>query len=373
MFLDRAASILFESHRHMSREQIQNASRIVVKLGTGILTDSNNRPDTRQLRRIVRQVAALKEMGKEVILVSSGAVGAGMARLGMEKRPSILAELRACAAAGQANLINAYDRMFASSGIATAQILLTHEDLRHQERHLNARDTIVTLLRRGVVPIINENDTVSCKELKFGDNDRLSALVACLVPADALVILTTVDGVIKDFGKSKAKLLKTIAKIDHDIVDMAKGTMSDTATGGMSAKIAAAKIVIRSGIPLVIAGGRKKDNLIKLAEGKEVGTVFLPRESKLKGRKRWIAFFHHPKGTIRVDDGARDALRKNGKSLLAPGVIKVSGRFTSGDVVAICDLEGTEFARGITDWTSKEVKAETGDGAVVHRNNLVIL
>ncbi len=357
----------------MSRTKLKEATRIVVKLGTGILTDSQNRPDTRQLRSLVRQVATLMAQGREVMLVSSGAVGAGMGRLGIEKRPTDLAQLRACAAAGQAQLMNAYDRLFAAEGLKTAQVLLTHEDLRHHERHLNARDTLVTLLGHGVVPIINENDTVSCTELKFGDNDRLSALVACLVPADALVILTSVDGVIRNFGEENEELLREVDKIDSSLVRSAKGTMSDTATGGMSAKIEAARIVMRSGIPLVIAPGRKKKVLQEVFEGDGIGTLFQASDSKLKGRKRWIAFFHHPKGVLSVDEGAKEALRKNGKSLLLPGIRKVTGTFSKGDVVSICDMDGTEFARGMAEWSSKTVKGGRRSSIIVHRNNLVIL
>jgi glutamate 5-kinase len=201
--------------------------------------------------------------------------------------------------------MSTYEALFEKFGLSIAQVLLTHDDLAHHERHLNARNTLVTLLHRGVVPIINENDAISFTELKFGDNDKLSALVACLLPADLLVILTTVDGMIENFGKANAKIINVIENLSANIEKMAKGTSSETAVGGMASKLQAAKIVIRSGIPLVIASGRKKDVLESILSCKDEGTMFVAQPTKLAGRKRWIAFFHHPKGTLLVDDGAK--------------------------------------------------------------------
>jgi glutamate 5-kinase len=258
--------------------------------------------------------------------------------------------------------------------VAVAQVLLTHEDLEHHERHLNARNALVTLLGRNVVPIINENDVVSITELKFGDNDKLSALVASLLPADLLVILTTAEGVIENFGKANARTLSTIERIDARVERMAGGTDSATAVGGMASKIEAAKIVVRSGIPLVIASGKKKGVLARVISGNEEGTLFVPRPAKLQGRKRWIAFFHYPHGALFVDVGAKKALREGGKSLLPPGVARCEGDFDAGEVVRICDLDGTEFARGIAGFGSDEIKARKLQRVeVVHRNNLVIL
>jgi glutamate 5-kinase len=252
--------------------------------------------------------------------------------------------------------------------------LLTHDDLEHHERHLNARNTLVTLLGRGVVPIINENDAVSFTEIKFGDNDKLSALVASLLPADLLVILTTVDGVIENFGKANPKTISVIEKIDSTIEKLAGGTDSETAVGGMASKIQAAKIVVRSGIPLVIASGKKKNVLAKILAGENEGTLFVAPPTKLQGRKRWIAFFHHPQGALFVDDGAKLALREKGKSLLPPGVARCEGEFAAGDVVRICDLNGTEFARGIVKFSAAEVRGrKLARIEVVHRDDLVIL
>ncbi|HSH93973.1 MAG TPA: glutamate 5-kinase, partial [Roseimicrobium sp.] len=316
----------------MRSDWLKSVSRIVVKLGTGVLTDSKKQPDMAQFGQLVKQMAALQKAGKEVVLVTSGAVGAGMGVLGFQKRPSELADLQACAAVGQSRLMSTYEKLFAQYGLGVAQVLLTHEDLRHHERHLNARNTLVTLLSHGVIPIINENDAVSFTELKFGDNDKLSALVASLLPADLLVILTTVDGVIEGYGTPKAELLKTIEKIDDRIEKMAGGTTSVTAVGGMTSKIQAAKIAMRSGVPLVIASGRKPTVLADIIAGREEGTIFLAQTNKLKGRKRWIAFFHYPKGSLFVDDGAREALRSGGKSLLLPGVVRSEGAFSAQDV-----------------------------------------
>jgi glutamate 5-kinase len=356
------------------RESIKTAARIVVKLGTGVLTDSRKQPDPAQLEQLVAQVAALRKSGKEIVLVTSGAVGAGMGALGYAKRPAELAELQACAAVGQSRLMAMYAELFARHNLHVAQVLLTHDDLEHHERHLNARNTLVTLLGRGVVPIINENDAVSFTEIKFGDNDKLSALVASLLPADLLVILTTVDGVIENFSKANPKTISVIEKIDSTIEKLAGGTDSDTAVGGMASKVQAAKIVVRSGIPLVIASGKKKNVLMRVLAGDDEGTLFVASPTKLQGRKRWIAFFHHPQGALFVDDGAKLALREKGKSLLPPGVARCEGEFAAGDVVRICDLNGTEFARGIAKFSAAEVRGrKLARVEVVHRDDLVIL
>ena len=358
----------------MPRDSLKTAQRLVVKLGTGVLTDRRKQIDPAQLGQLVAQIAAQRKAGKEIVIVSSGAVGAGMGVLGYEKRPAELAELQACAAVGQSRLMAHYGELFAKHDLHVAQVLLTHEDLEHHERHLNARNTLVTLLGRGVVPIINENDAVSLAELKFGDNDKLSALVASLLPADLLVILTTVDGVLENFGKANPKTISTIEKIDVEVEKLGGGTSSETAVGGMKSKIEAAKIAVRSGIPLVIASGKKKGALANILTGEDEGTLFVAQSNKLQGRKRWIAFFHHPKGAIFVDNGAKKALREDGKSLLPPGVSRCEGNFEAGDVVRICDLDGTEFARGIARFGAAEIREKKlARVEIVHRDDLVIL
>jgi glutamate 5-kinase len=358
----------------MRRELLKDVGRIVVKLGTGVLTDRQRQTDQEQMAQLVAQVSEQCKSGKEVVLVSSGAVGAGMGVLGYQKRPSDLAEMQACAAVGQSRLMAAYQKLFSAHGLSVAQLLLTHEDLEHHERHLNARNSLITLLRHGIVPIINENDVVSFTELKFGDNDRLSALVASLLPADLLVILTTVDGVIENFGKANPKTIPIIERIDAALETMAGGTNSPTAVGGMKSKIQAAKIAVRSGIPLVIASGRKKQALARVVAGEQEGTLFVPHTTRLRGRKRWIAFFHHPRGALFVDAGARKALRENGRSLLPPGVARCEGEFEAGEVVRICDLDGMEFARGIAGFEAEQIRSrQLKRVEIVHRNNLVIL
>lgn len=357
----------------MHRAPLADAIRIVVKLGTGVLTDSRKQPDLAQMGQLVSQIARIRAQGKEVVIVTSGAVGAGMGVLGYDKRPGDLSELQACAAVGQSRLMAIYEKLFAQAGFHVGQVLLTHDDLEHHERHLNARNTLVTLLRNGVVPIINENDAVSITELKFGDNDRLSALVACLLPADALIILTTVEGLIANFGKPDARIVTEVENLDSSVEEMAFGTTSATAVGGMASKLQAAKIVVRSGIPMVIASGTRNDALAQVLSGGDIGTLFVAQPARLAGRKRWIAFFHRAKGALFVDDGAKGALREKFKSLLAPGIARCEGEFAAGDVVRICDLDGTEFARGICDVDAATLKARQAGDVVVHRDNLVIL
>lgn len=358
----------------MRGEILKDVSRVVVKLGTGVLTDEQKQLHPPQMEQLVGQIAAQRKAGNEMVVVTSGAVGAGMGALGFDKRPATLADLQACAAVGQSRLMSMYQTLFGKFNLHVAQVLLTHDDLQDHDRHLNARNTLISLLQRGVIPIINENDAVSFTELKFGDNDKLSALVASLLPADLLVILTTVDGVIENFGTTTANVISTIEQIDDKVEELAGGTTSTTAVGGMISKIQAAKIVARAGIPLVIASGKKPDGLKRIVNGETEGTLFVPQPTKLKGRKRWIAFFHHPKGSLFVDDGAKRALREGGKSLLAPGISRAEGTFSAGDIVRICDVNGTEFARGISRFSGSEISSSVKKGVeVVHRDDLVIL
>jgi glutamate 5-kinase len=358
----------------LMRNELVNAKRIVVKLGTAVLTDERKQPDLSQMGQLVRQLAAQRRAGKEVVIVTSGAVGAGMGVLGFDKRPESLAEQQACAAIGQSRLMATYEKLFSEYQLHVAQVLVTHADLQHQERHRNARNTLTTLLRRGVIPIINENDAVSTTELKFGDNDKLSALVAVLLPADLLIILTSVDGVMENFGAPDAHRISEIPEIDKRIEEMAGGTTSATAVGGMKSKITAAKIVVRSGVPLVIAPGHSTTIIEEIVRGDDVGTLFHPKTSKLRGRKRWIAFFHHPHGTLIVDDGAKHALVENGKSLLPPGVTRCEGQFEANEIVSICDLSGAEFARGLAAYSAADIcEHKIAGGEIVHRDDLVIL
>ncbi len=358
----------------MRRKWLKGVTRLVVKLGTGVLTDARKQPDFLQLVQLVAQVARQRQAGREVVLVTSGAVGAGMGVLGLTRRPSRLHELQACAAIGQSRLMAMYADLFAKFDLHVGQVLLTHADLEDHDRHLNARNTLLTLLARGVVPIINENDVVSVEELRFGDNDRLSALVASLLPAHLLVILTSVDGVLDGFGGAQPRVIPLVEQVDSSLQQLARGTRSETAIGGMITKLEAARIVMRAGIPAVIANGRKADVLERLLAGEEEGTLFAPRGELLPSRKRWIAFFHHPRGTLIVDEGARRALCEQGRSLLRPGVIGIEGNFGRGDVVRICDAAGREFARGQVGCDAAALRSPPGpDREVVHRDHLVIL
>src|SRR5579859_6666154 len=290
-------------------EILGKVNRIVIKLGTGLLTDAQNHLSLEHIEGLVAQVAALHKQKKQIIIVSSGAIGAGMAELGLKQRPKKLDELQAAAAIGQSKLMAVYDKLFSGFGITVAQVLLTHDDLKNRTRHLNAHNTLATLLTHGVVPVINENDTVSVDEIKFGDNDRLGALTATLIDADLLIILSHVDGLL---DKEKRVVL-VVASVTREIESLAGGTDRATSVGGMKSKIDAAKIVTRAGTPLIIANGERANVVRDILTGEDVGTIFLPHTDKLASRKRWIAFFQRPSGTVVVDNGARQAVCDNGK------------------------------------------------------------
>jgi glutamate 5-kinase len=351
----------FDKHLSVKlREQLfASTRRLVVKFGTGLLTDTANRLSPARIERLAGQIAGLQQQGRQVVLVSSGAIAGGMAALNLKQRPKELRELQACAAIGQGKLMAAYDAAFARAEIHVAQVLLTHDDLRHRDRHLNARNTLDALLSRGVVPVINENDTVAVEEIKFGDNDRLGALTATLIDADLLVILSHVEGLLD----REKRLVPVVPAITREIEALAGGTDRVTSVGGMKSKIDAAKIVMRAGIPMVIADGDRADVLAGILAGEEVGTLFLPKTGKLASRKRWIAFFQKPVGVLVVDNGAKQAICTAGKSLLAKGVVRTDGQAGVGDVVSIHDAAGVEFARGL-------VRA---GAVIVHRDDLVVL
>jgi len=351
----------------LRHEILGKVNRIVIKLGTGLLTDAQNHLALRQIEGLVAQVAALHAQKKQIIIVSSGAIGAGMAELGLKQRPKRLDELQAAAAIGQSKLMAVYDELFGKFGITVAQVLLTHDDLKDRTRHLNAHGTLATLLAHGVVPIINENDTVAVEEINFGDNDRLGALAATLIDADLLIILSHVEGLLEGEGH----VIPAVPEITREIEALAGDTDRATSVGGMKSKIEAGKIVTRVGIPLVIASGERPNVLRDILAAEDVGTIFLPHTDKLASRKRWIAFFQHPAGVLTVDDGAKQALCANGKSLLAKGIVASEGKFDEGDVVSIRDKNQIEFARGLTKVASIQIKSATG--VVIHRDDMVIL
>ncbi|MBM3249821.1 MAG: glutamate 5-kinase [Candidatus Omnitrophica bacterium] len=350
----------------------KNYKRIVVKVGSSLMSAEKGRLDTALIREITHQVAGLVKEGREVVLVSSGAIAMGMSILNLESRPKELSQLQAAAAIGQHELMDLYRRFFKDENLTCAQVLLTWEDFDNRKRYLNAKNTLSTLLKLKSVPVINENDTVSTDEIRFGDNDRLSALVATLANADLLVILSDVDGLL-DRDKT---VVRVVEKITLQIKALACPTKGRTCVGGMVTKIEAAGIATNSGIPCVIANGRRRDIITSCAKEAQVcGTLFLPKDIYLAARKRWIAFGTKTKGKITVDQGAKRALLDN-KSLLSVGVTAVSGSFASGSTVSVIDQEKNEFARGKVSLSSEQlekVKGERTEKEVIHRDNIVIL
>lgn len=356
---------------------------IVVKVGTSVLT-KDNLLEAAQLKNIVAQVSVLKKMGIDVVLVTSGAIGAGMGLLGMTSRPKQLQQLQAVAAIGQSHLMKLYGAFFKAKHLLTAQVLLTQDDLRDRTRYLNAKHTLKKLLDYNAIPIINENDTVSTEEIRFGDNDRLSSLVANLVEADILIILSDIDGL---YSPKTKRIIPTVMQITSEIEKFASDTAKQISVGGMITKLQAAKIVITSGITCVIANGRRPDVLLRIVNGKKEGTVFLPKFDKMAAKKRWIAFSTKPQGRIKVDSGAKEAITANNKSLLPIGILSCEGKFGTGDVISIIDIQDKEFARGIVNYSCKDLDRIKGLKSnqseqmlgrkccpeVIHKDNLVVL
>lgn len=372
----------------MERKQLfSGIRRLVVKVGTNVLTSEDGNLDKGRIGHLSSQISELVNSEREVVLVSSGAITAGMAALGLKQKPKTIPEEQAAAAVGQGRLMRIYNECFGKRGHSVGQVLLTQADLRDRRRYLNARNTILTLLRSGVVPIVNENDTVAVDELyfgnRFGDNDILSALVTNLVEAQVLIILTDVDGLLSEGGR---ELIDMVERVTPSLESHAKRTKSVFGKGGMVSKIKAAKIVTESGERVVIANGKQAGILRKIMRGERVGTFFLPRGKKISGRKRWIAFTLETHGILIVDEGARRAL-KNGKSLLPSGIKSMDGRFKAGDAVGLRDEMKKEFARGLVNYSSEEVKRIMGAKTkeigsilgyksydeVIHRDNLVMM
>ncbi len=362
--------------------------RLLVKVGSGVIAEPEGGLNEKKIREIVEEIAYLKRSGVNVILVSSGAIACGMSILGIRKRPSEIPKRQALAAVGQAHLIRTYEKFFNNHGIKVGQVLLTRDDVEHRRRYLNAKNAITELLKMGIVPIINENDTVMVEEIKFGDNDKLSALVSIMMEVDLLVMLSTVDGLYtSDPSKdSKAELIEVVDAMDLQRPDFCtlKGC-SYLGSGGMESKVMAISQVVASGIPAVIAKGRP-DVLKDILKGEAVGTFFIPSEKRIMGKKRWIAFATHPSGKIIIDEGAYVAICKRGKSLLPSGVIDVEGKFDVGDVVSCVTVDGKEVARGLVNYPShdleriKGLKSSDIEGVlgykhsdeVIHRDNMVI-
>jgi len=366
--------------------------RIIVKLGSGTLTDASLGLRERTIRSLAAQVSGLsKSRGLEVVIVTSGAIAAGRKKLGIADRPRTIALKQAAAAVGQTTLMRAYERAFEKRGQKVGQLLLTHEDFENRERYLNAKNTLETLLSRGIVPIINENDTVATEEIRLGDNDHLAALVTQLMGADLLILLTDSEGLYtRDPHRfSDARRIPLLERIDDELVKTAGGRQGGpVGTGGMATKLLAARLVSAWGTPVVIASGLSRRSLLDVLDGKEVGTLILPTgTAKASRRKLWIAHARQPHGTIAVDEGAKKVLLEGGKSLLPAGVLGATGAFRRGDAVSISDRRGRVFARGITSWSSEQVEKGRGrksaevrsilgedvPSEVVHRDNLMIL
>lgn len=346
---------------------------LVIKVGSSLISSKDNRINVKYLQSIVSQIDELFNNDKRVILVSSGAIACGMSLLKIRKRPKDIAGLQAAAAAGQSELMGIYRKLLRRHSRLCAQILLTWEDFEDRARYLNVKQTIFKLLDSGILPIVNENDTVSTDEIRFGDNDKLSSLVASLVDADLLLILSDVDGL---YRLPKKELIKRVDEITPEINRLCCKSKREVCVGGMSSKIEAIKTATNSGIPAVIANGKSKDVLIRVASGERVGTFFSHKEDKLRARKRWIAYGVRTKGAIIVDDGAKDALVEKGKSLLSVGVVGVKGDFKENETVSIVDRKDFEFARGKVNFSAKDLASHKGvqlKREVVHRDNLVIL
>ena len=333
-------------------------SRVVIKLGTGLLSAGDGNIRGERISQICSGIEQLKQQGTEVIVVSSGAVGLGMGKLGLESRPTELSLLRSCASIGQSELMHAWKSAFSNHGILTAQILLTRGDFNQQKRSRKVHETIDNLLSRGVVPVINENDSVSDEELKFGDNDVLSALLASLCFAELLIILTTAKGLMTH--ANSGVLVPFVSEITPEIEGMAKGTTSSTAVGGMATKIEAAKVATKSGCAVFIGSGETPGRLPQIIEGKAEGTFFAPAGLDLNQRKKWLAFFPSPKGSIEIDQGACEAILDKGASLLASGIVRSSGLFGRSEVVSIINPRGKIIARGITRFASHELEQVIG-------------
>ena len=363
--------------------QKKNLKRIVVKVGTRVLTDKNNRIDRKVIKSLADQISLLRDKGLEVIVVSSGAIGAGLGILGLKKKPKSLSELQAIASVGQNHLMDMYNDYLNKKGYVAGQILLTQEDFNDRRRFLNIRYTLNTLLKYKAVPIINENDSVSTEEIKTGDNDRLSSLVADLANADMLIVLTDVEGL----NNADGKLVKEVDQITGSVKSWCRGKGCEESTGGMLTKLDAVKNATHSGILGVIARGKRKNVILDIIKGLDVGTRFNAQKKSLKARKRWIAFTKKSKGSIIVDNGAAKALSEKNKSLLPGGITGIKGKFSDGDVVEIVDLSKSIIARGVTNYSSDEIlklkgkkssqiEAELGYkdyDEVVHRDNLAVI
>jgi glutamate 5-kinase len=373
----------------MRDELLTRARRIVVKIGSRLIASRATGLRLEQIERLADEIAVLRTSGREVVVVSSGAIVSGIKKLQLKEYPKTLPVKQAAAAVGQSRLMWAYEKAFERLGIQAAQILLTHEDLADRRRFLNARNTLTSLIGFGVLPIVNENDTVAVDEIRVGDNDTLASEVAHLVDADLLVILSDVDGLYTDDPQKNpsAKLIPLISEITEEVERRAGGSSTFEGTGGMATKVRAAKQVGEYGVATLIVNGERAGLLSSVLAGGPGGSLFLARERRLTSRKHWIAFTLRPRGQVHLDHGAVDALTKRGKSLLASGIVEVTGQFEAGDPVSCLDTDGKEFAKGLVNFSSdllmrikglktQDIQQQIGlqeYEEVIHRDNLVIL
>ncbi len=372
-----------------TRRALSRVRRLVVKVGSGLITRPGQGPSGGVIARLAADLAELIKDHREVALVSSGAIATGMARLRLPARPRSIPEKQAAAAVGQSVLMWHYEQAFKKHGIQVGQVLLTGQDISDRGRYLNARNTLLALLDFGVLPVVNENDTVAVDEIKVGDNDNLAALVAHLIDADLLVLLTDVDGLYTGDPRRDptARRLEIVDAITEDIQRLVFDATNHVSVGGMSTKLQAAQKASASGIPMVIASGSEPGVLQRLLKGEGLGTYFQPRDDRLAARKRWIAFAVPPQGRLVVDAGAKRALTERGKSLLPSGLAEVEGEFAAGAVVALAEVDGQEFARGLVNYDAGELRKIRGEKTkeiektlgykgvdeVIHRDNLVVL
>jgi glutamate 5-kinase len=377
------------SNKDIRRKILGKVKRIVVKVGSSILASVENGLHYEVFSHLSKEISDLKRQGYEIVLVSSGAIAAGMEKLGYKTRPQDITQKQATAAVGQTRLMNIYESSFSRYQQMVAQVLLTHDDLSHRRRFLNARNTLLTLLELGIIPVINENDTVVVDEIKFGDNDNLSALITNLIGADLLLILTDIDGLCDSDPRVNphARCIPLVEDIDMDMEGIVGETTSQMSVGGMISKIQAARKASRFGIPTVVAQGTKEGVLRQILKGKEVGTLILPKGEALSSRKHWIAFNPKAKGEVIVDEGAKKAIAQKGKSLLPSGVTRVRGAFDRGDLVTCLGPRGKEFARGLVNYSASELEKIKGLRSnqietilgykycdeVIHRDDLVVL
>jgi glutamate 5-kinase len=368
---------------------LQQAKRVVIKIGSSVITSRERGLNLGRIDTLAKEVFQFQKQGRQVVLVSSGAVASGLEPLGLTQRPQDIALKQAAAAVGQSRLMWSYEKAFQPFGLTVAQVLLTHEDLNQRRRFLNARNTLLTLLERGVLPIINENDTVAVEEIQFGDNDMLAGLVAHLIDAQLLIILSDVEGLYTQDPKAnpQAELLRVVEEVTPEIERLAGGTTTAEGTGGMTSKVRAAKQAAAYGVATMVVSGKVPGILARLSSGEKLGTLFLPHPSRLKSRKHWIAYSRRCKGRMYLDSGAVSALLQKGKSLLPSGIVKVDGKFEGGDAVSCLDERGVEVARGLVNYSSREIERIKGirtteiekrlgykfSDEVIHRDNLVIL